>query len=147
MNVIFSNQCREFYARYGYLSFYGEYNSLNQLTKETTPAGEILYRYDTDGSLTKEETAGTISRKTWYVTDNRTGYTQTVLELDEEKKVKAAYERGDSLLTARTEEGTKTYITDGHGNLHQHGQLPGEQLRPRKPAQVHLCPEQPPDVQ
>ena len=81
------------------------------MTKET-------YTYDGEGNrLTKEETAGTTGRKTCYVTDNRTGYTQTVLELDEEKKIQAAYERGDALLTVRTEEGTKTYITDGHGDV------------------------------
>ena len=81
------------------------------MTKET-------YTYDGEGNrLTKEETAGTISRKTCYVTDNRTGCTQTVLELDEDKKVQAVYERGDTLLTVRTEEGTKTYITDGHGDV------------------------------
>lgn len=95
-----------------------QYGADGNLTFRGTGNSGETYTYSVDGNrLSKEETAGNVSRKTYYVMDNRTGYSQVVLELDGEKEVQAAYGRGDSLLTVRTGEGTKTYITDGHGDV------------------------------
>ena len=79
---------------------------------------EEVYTYDGEGNrLSKETKKAGEDKKVYYVMDNLTGYSRTVLELDEEKQIKTVYTRGDGLLSIRTGSETRTYISDGHGDV------------------------------
>nr|MCR5235239.1 cellulose binding domain-containing protein [Lachnospiraceae bacterium] len=79
---------------------------------------EESYTYDAAGDrLTKETPEG----KTIYVTDDYTGYSQVLLELDADKQIRRAYTRGGDLISATGIRGSTreiyNYISDGHGDV------------------------------